>query len=87
MLLWIVSLVLSAVVVFGIHIPRSDSTFQEPGYSTASSATYNGLSKVTWGLVLMWVTIGCVKGYGGQRMMRYTKVKAKKVVVRRPTLN
>ncbi len=59
------ALVLSGVVVFGTYVPRSDSTPQELAYSNEAAAAYNGLARIVWGLVLMWVTIACVKGYGG----------------------
>ncbi len=66
--MWLVALTLSSIVVFLTYIPRRDSTFVEPSYSNAAAASYNGLSKILWGLMLMWVTVACVKGYGGKTL-------------------
>ena len=65
-LLWVVALVLSSTVIFGTYVARSKSTYQEESYSNTAAAAYNGLARAVWGLILMWVTIACIKGYGGR---------------------
>ena len=58
---WFTSTVTALAVLLGIR------SYFDPSYElpAVGSAMYAGLHRFVWGLVVAWVIIACVKGYGG----------------------
>ncbi|KAG0716799.1 Nose resistant to fluoxetine protein 6 [Chionoecetes opilio] len=62
---WVVSAAIALAVLFGMT-DYNVLKFSDPKYvPEAVSIVYSGLSRLAWGVSLMWVVFACHTGYGG----------------------
>ena len=73
-MLWQISIVTMALVVWGLHDIRAEtgklgfplSFIKEQPIDFATAIIYNCFQRTAWSLSLAWIIFSCVKGYGGK---------------------
>ena len=77
-MLWQVSIVTMALVVFGLHDIRAELAkpgfpfiFDAVPFDYATAIIYNCFQRVAWSLSLCWIIFACAKGYGGIRSFQF----------------
>ena len=74
MVMWQISIVTMALVVFGLHDLRAEIAQNKPfplnyffptPVDYATTIIYNCFQRVAWSLSLCWIIFSCAKGYGG----------------------
>ena len=63
--LWLGAFVVAWECVFGISHLRRDNKLNFAPWSTFEACVYEMLTRLAWSVAMGWVTIACVKGWGG----------------------
>ena len=63
--LWLVAFVVGWECVFGISHLRRENKLNFAPWSTFEACVYEMLTRLAWSVALGWVTVACVKGWGG----------------------
>ena len=63
--LWLGAFVVAWECVFGISHLRRNNKLKFAPWSTFEACVYEMLTRLAWSVALGWVTVSCVKGWGG----------------------